>query len=376
VDVTNSSAWLNELLGEHEPPCVSIYMPFARNKPLSEQNRILFKDLVKRADSQVRARYPHQIADEILGKLEQVAHSDTLREGPRDGLAVFASPGVFRMVDLPRPVNATVEVADSFHVRPLIRMMQQGARFSVLCVSLNNVRVLEGDPYQMTEVPLENVPRNINETLKGLKGDYPNEPYGEQRMRDHQPPTDKDNMGVEPFLRAVDHAVWEHYSRTARLPMIVCADEKHLRAFLEMTKNEEVMEQGIQHNPDHLSGERIRDEAWKIMEPRYREEMNQLIDQFRVAKAHHRGSDELMEVTEAAANGRVGTLLIDEQAKIPGVLHRATGFVESPRGQDPAKVEDVLDDLAEMVLQMDGQVYVIPHEQMPTDAGLAAMYRY
>jgi hypothetical protein len=29
-----------------------------------------------------------------------------------------------------------------------------------------------------------------------------------------------------------------------------------------------------------------------------------------------------------------------------------------------------------MVLKMDGQVYVLSHDQMPTDHGVAAMYRY
>ena len=38
--------------------------------------------------------------------------------------------------------------------------------------------------------------------------------------------------------------------------------------------------------------------------------------------------------------------------------------------------DDVLDDLAEMVLKMDGQVYVLSSDQMPTDAGVAAVYRY
>jgi len=39
-------------------------------------------------------------------------------------------------------------------------------------------------------------------------------------------------------------------------------------------------------------------------------------------------------------------------------------------------LDDVLDDLAEMVLKMDGQVLVLPRENMPTDSGVAAIYRY
>jgi len=42
---------------------------------------------------------------------------------------------------------------------------------------------------------------------------------------------------------------------------------------------------------------------------------------------------------------------------------------------DP-EVDDLLDDVAELVLQKGGQVMVIPAEKMPTDTGLAATYRF
>ena len=75
------------------------------------------------------------------------------------------------------------------------------------------------------------------------------------------------------------------------------------------------------------------------------------------------------------AAGRVGTLIVDGNRHIPGVLHRASGMIESATRFDP-RAEDVLDELAEMVLKMDGQVYVLEHEQMPTEMGIAAVFRY
>ncbi|HEX8522471.1 MAG TPA: hypothetical protein VF669_09465 [Tepidisphaeraceae bacterium] len=373
---TTSSAWLNELLGQKQPPCVSIYMPFARNKPISEQNRIILKDLLDRADSQVRSRYGTRVADEMSEKLSNATGGETLREGDHEGLALFASPDDLKLIELQHTVQPMVEVGDSFHIRQLVKVMQQGARFAVLCVSTHNVRLFEGNHYQLREIPLPGVPRNTSETLKGMKGDYPNEPYGQQTMKSHQPPTDKDILREENFFRAVDSTVWEHYAREAKVPIVVCADNKHLAGFLQATKNDYILKTGINHSPDHFSLDRMHEEAWKLIEPRYREELERLADQFRIAQSQQLGSDQLKQVAEAAAVGRVGTLLIDEQASVPGILDRTSGSIASPQGQDATRSEDVLDDLAEMVLQMDGQVYVIPHDQMPTDAGVAAMFRY
>ncbi|WP_261342071.1 hypothetical protein [Thalassoglobus neptunius] len=40
------------------------------------------------------------------------------------------------------------------------------------------------------------------------------------------------------------------------------------------------------------------------------------------------------------------------------------------------EVDDILDDLAELVMSTKGEVVVVPAEQMPSSTGVAATYRY
>ncbi len=42
---------------------------------------------------------------------------------------------------------------------------------------------------------------------------------------------------------------------------------------------------------------------------------------------------------------------------------------------DP-EVDDLLDDLGEIVLRMKGEVIVLPAERMPSESGVAAIYRF
>jgi hypothetical protein len=53
----------------------------------------------------------------------------------------------------------------------------------------------------------------------------------------------------------------------------------------------------------------------------------------------------------------------------------ATGAVE-PGALSHPETDDLLDDLAEIVLRRQGQVVVVPAERMPSATGLAATYRY
>jgi hypothetical protein len=60
---------------------------------------------------------------------------------------------------------------------------------------------------------------------------------------------------------------------------------------------------------------------------------------------------------------------------VPGRIDPATGEIELKDRAHP-EVDDLLDDLAELVLKNGGQVVVMPAERMPTRAGIAALYRF
>jgi hypothetical protein len=56
-------------------------------------------------------------------------------------------------------------------------------------------------------------------------------------------------------------------------------------------------------------------------------------------------------------------------------LARNSGKLEQAQ-LDDGVADDLLDDLAELVLRQDGQVLVLPQVAMPSDTGVAAIYRY
>jgi hypothetical protein len=378
MQAINAAPWFRELLADHRPPCISIYQPVRRSAAPDNQTPVLLRDDL----DEVRAMfgpdtgYGGEWAEAAIARLSSVVHDDSLWEGPRDALAIFASPEYSRVVEIRRPVERAVIVADSFHVKPLIRTLQQSRRFHVLCVAPGSVRLFEGDPLGLTEVQLRNVPRSVDDAMATAStgpdfvDDHgPRDAQAEQR---YAPPG---RVGIERFFRLVDEGVRDHYSHVEQIPCVVCADVQYLSDFLAAAKNEYVVTEGIPLNPHGVTPDRLREEAWRILEPRFEQQIQALKDAYQVAKARHLGSDEVPEVAEAAAVGRVGTLLVDSDAKLPGILHRDSGLIEQARLSNP-RADDILDDLAEMVLRTDGQVFVLPHNQMPTDHGAAAVYRY
>jgi hypothetical protein len=376
MQAVQCTGWFAELLQPHTPPCVSIYFPTQRAKPPAAENYRRFRDLVSRAQRELDDKFEARQVKAVLGRLNEIP-PEQFGPGARDAMAVFASVDHLHVIDLQKAVDDLVVVADSFHVKPLIRTMQFGDRFAVLCFSLKGVRVLEGNQYGLQQVEVKDLPRTIEEASlrENLQANSGGRGAGAPAPLHPESPAEHQLMRVEHFMRLVDQRVWDNYARERHLPIVLVADAQHCADFLSVCKNPYVLDRGITLDPDHVSLDRLRAEAWTLIEPRYQEEIRRLTDQFRVAKSHQKGSDVLPQVAEAVAVGRVGTLLVDADQHIPGMLHRTTGLIEQPDRHD-GRTEDVLDDLAEMVLKMDGQVYVLSHDQMPTDHGVAAMYRY
>jgi stalled ribosome rescue protein Dom34 len=111
------------------------------------------------------------------------------------------------------------------------------------------------------------------------------------------------------------------------------------------------------------------------MEPRYLARKDALVEQYAAAKSRDLAGDDLEEVARAVAEGKVATLLVDDNHHVPGRINKSSGEIEF-EDLDHPEIDDVIDDLAELALKMGGQVVVLPSEQMPTKTGIAAIYRY
>ncbi len=328
--------------------------------------------------------YPNAEAQALLEPFEALAHDDEFWKGALEGLAVLGAPGIFRAMKIPQQVAALVVVADSFHTKPLRRFLQSVDRFQVLALSLDKIRLFEGNRYTLDELELlPGVPQTISDAL------------GEELTEAHQTvasyggvggtsnrmhhgsgaKADEADSDADRFFRAVDRAVSEHYSKPSGLPLILAALPEHHHLFHEVSQNPLLVAEGIRVNPESLPAGELCRLAWKAIEPSYLARLASLREGFEQACARDFGSDDLAQVAGAASSGRVETLLIDGERQIAGRLDGATGLVELAKAGDPP-TDDLLDDLGELVAMKGGTVLVLPTERMPSSTGLAAIYRY
>ncbi len=375
---------LAELTSVHQPPCLSLYQPTHRGHPENQQDPIRFRNLVKELETSLRQKYPAVEIRLIMEPFEALAHDHAFWNHTLDGLAVLGGPGLFHLVPLQRPVAELAVVADSFHTKPLRRFLQSVDRYQVLGLSLRKIQLFEGTRDALDEIdPAPGVPRTITEAL----GDELTEPHstvasyggvgqGSTPMHHgHGSKKDEVDIDAERFFRAIDRAVLEHHSKPSSLPLILAALPEHHPRFHQISHNPFLEPEGILVNPDSVPEADLRALAWQVVEPQYHARLTKLSEEFDQARSKGLGSDDLVQVAQAAAAGRVAALLIEADRQIPGRLDSATGQVECADLSHP-QVDDLLDDLGELVEKKGGRVLVVPIERMPGQTGLAATYRH
>ncbi|HEY5932313.1 MAG TPA: hypothetical protein VIT63_05315, partial [Nitrospira sp.] len=134
-----------------------------------------------------------------------------------------------------------------------------------------------------------------------------------------------EDIDAERFFRAIDRAVLDHHSLPSGLPPILAALPEHHPRFHKVSHNPFLVSEGIMINPDSVPETELRVLAWRVVEPQYQARLTGLIEEFEQARSKGLGHDDLTQVAQAAAAGRVATLLIEADRQIGGRLNSATG---------------------------------------------------
>lgn len=376
---------IQELLSADQSPCLSLYMPTDRSHPENLKNPIRFKNLVNKMEESLLQKYSAKEVEEYLKPLEALVNDNDIWNYTKDGLAVFSAKGMVKVVVLHKSVEELAMVADSFHTKPLWQYLQSLDHFHLLGLTLHDIRLYEGNRHSLTEVELTaNTPKTITEALGkeltdkhsttasygGVGGESTGMHHG------HGGNKEESEKDAERFFRVVANAIYEHFSKPTGWPLILAALPEHHNLFQKVSKNSLLLSKGVAINPSSVSPDQLAKMAWEIMEPEYNLKLDSLVERFEQARANGKGSDNYKEVAVAAVDGRVDTLLVEADRIIAvRVTNPVTGNTQKKVMKNP-RVDDLLDDMGELVLKMGGQVMVMPTEKMPSETGLAAIFRY
>jgi hypothetical protein len=360
--------------------CVSIYMPTHRAG--SEQDPIRLKNLLGQARAELVAmgiRRP--AADKLLDPATRLLASGRFWSELGDGLALFLYDGKMQQIRLPNPVEELVAVASQFHLKPLLATVTSGELFYVLALSQNQVRLLRGDRYSMSELDLIDVPHSLDEALRFDDQERQLQSHGSSRVGRgqvaaafHGHALDKDaaEEDLSRFVTVVHRGVQSTVAEQPA-PLVLAGVARLTALYRRVNNHRHILKQGIDGNPEHLSAEALHSAAWPLVEPLFSGDRQAAAEALLAGKPATAKDVEAAVV--AAYQGRIESVFVPVQHHVWGSFDPDALTASEHDERQPGDL-DLLDVIAAFTLVHGGRVFAVDAASMPTSDPVGAVLRF
>jgi len=401
---------VRRLLDPHPAPCLSLYLTTHRRPPDSTVDLPAFRHLVAAIEMAVSASQPPDAIARLLHPFHELEHSRHFWQHCRDGLAVLAADGQAQVFLLQRPVKPLAVVTSRFHTMPLLRIAASIERFNLLTLTSRTAQVYEGLATDAGVAQLDPVP--LHDPAPGGTGvvdmdvtrgeAVEQETFQPHRVQRGMGPSglatgsivhggagskqDDIDADTEIFLRYVDEVVHERVTKHSGLPLVLVALPRLAALFRSVSKNRSLLDDGIAKDVHLLPVSELVNLVQPLVATARAARIAHHVHTFEQARPRDLGSGDLSDIARAAVAGRVAVLLIEQDRFEPGWLDPVSGGIEGD-GEVPAdlsrsgdqaaiRTADLFGSVAETVLLHGGGVVALDRNAMPTESGVAAIYRY
>ncbi len=357
---------LRELLAS-PGPCLTVLLPPYRPGEQAGSQAALLNSTIKEASRQLTAFLPDESVSRLLEPLKHSVKDPDLAAGSHWGRAILRSPGVFEQLQLTQSVKASLTVAGSFSIRPLLDDVARPETFYVLNLSKTNVALIRCSDLEAKKIPLPNkTPDNLADALAFEPPDHDLEnrsPIGRSTGVMHSvrfgtgSGRETQHTHLADFYKLVDRAVSE-LLREHEAPLILTGVDEDQDIFRAITGCQNLVREGIaKSGAGPIAHDELLHKAYSILRAHAADRWTAALSSTTEQVGPGRFSTDPVLLLHAAFEGRVARLYLNRSAVRPGVFERGNYHSWGE--------EDLLNLAAVQTVLHRGEAFQIPGENMP-----------
>lgn len=361
---------IQKLFAQRNRASVSIYLETTPQTQHIDEAGIALSNLIKEADSQLEAAgVDKRERWAIVEQLEDVSEDEDFWKYQANSLAIFATPESHRSYRLPNRLTAMVQVADRFHLKPLIRAISVEQHAFVLALEENEVRLIEvfGD-MPAREIKVPDMPKDAASAVGTATVNTRSHQSGRQHGSEGQ------KVHLRKFCRMVDAALRPLLSGRHE-PLILAATEPLLSIYVSVNSYPEFSSRSIETSPARIPEHELADAARPILDERHQETIDTFRALFSERESDGRATTDVVAAARAATFGAIDTLVVDIDEVVVGRIDEETGEVTFA-DEEGADSYGIVDEIAGRTLAMGGRVIGERRADIPGGGSLAAVLRY
>ncbi len=349
--------------------CLSIYLP---TTPLTQDigaSQLELKNLAKDGFGQLEAAgFDKRRLSALQEKIDDLLDDDAFWRLQANSLAVLATPDDLRTFRLANKLHASVEVADRYHLKPLLRAVAFPHTAYVLAISENSVRLVEVTAdAEPKEIRVPDLPKDaasaVHKSTLNSRA-----PSGRIQGSEGQ------KVRLAQYARSVDAAL-RPILAGLDVPLILAASEPLASIYRSVSSFSGLLADGITTTHDRTSNGELADAIRPVLDRHYEAEVKTIREVFAQRADRGRTATDVSDVARAATLAAVDTLLVDIDAVMPGLIDETTGALVIAKTASAASY-DVIDEIAGRTIAAGGRVLAVRSEDIPGGGPTAAILRY
>lgn len=368
VDIP-TPAQLAGLIAARSDASVSFYLSTTTDTQAIDQARIQLGNLLKDAMAQLEAvGTPKRTLWPIEEMVQDLQDDDDFWTHQAHSLAIFVTPEKLRSFRLPNRLHDMVQVADRFHLKPLLRATSVGQHAFVLALEENAVRLIEVTAdLPAVVVKVDNLPKDAASaagTASVNSRSYAQRKGGGEGQK----------VLLRAYARKVDAALRPVLDGRVE-PLILAATEPLASIFRSVCSYDHLAGQEVRTSPNRMSEGDLARAARPILDGLHDDLLAEVRELYRVRENEGRATTQIARAARAATFGAVDTLLVDIDEVVPGSVDETTGEITLDDAATAANY-GVVDEIAARVIGAGGRVLAVRREDIPNNESLAAILRY
>ena len=303
------------------------------------------------------------LSDEKINKLlnpirELGEDAETVKKF-KGHIAIFRKEEFIRYMSLPIELEESCVVADSFHVKPLLKWTQQDQDFFLIDFKDDSATLYLGSQSEF---------RRIDTVLFPLPVKFNTSIEESMSFKERQ----KRSKGLKLTMEWMANWV-EEFICHRNITVFVAGKREFVSAFIKKFKSDSLYPESVASDKPDTDVTEVCRSIRSLLRLDARTRMIETLKEFEFAHRLNLAKTNIFQIAKAAIKGNVRKLVIAEDLKIFGKLDLSTGGL-SLHPMDMDHEDDcLLDDLAQTVLLKGGEVIVAKRSEIPKGRAILAV---
>lgn len=356
LDTDNDvSIEIKDMLKEKGSTCVSIIVPTRR---LGQDRQADVKE-VQRAVLAAKESVSREEEKILSGIDDLFDRIDFTRN--KDGIGIFVSPHIKKLVKFPFPVTKKIIVSKLFHLHDLLYLENYSAAYCLLDISKKEIRFFRGIMDRLEEIKDENFPKEITDDYEYSKPSQSSSNAGYAHVKGFEKDkSEVQQLRLKKIFRETDKCLVK-YLTTKETPLLLCAPEREISLFKSVTNHLANIAGLIANNQQRTSMHDMEVSAWGQIISFIDQQKLKSVDEFKEKIGAGLAVYGLEEVWRAAKEGKAFRMLVEKE-------YNRTGFA--------TQEVDIVNEIMSTVLEKNGKIIIVEKDGLKDFKRIALINRY